>query len=199
VIGCGGSGKTTLARRLGERLGLPVVHGDFLGRRGDGRAQGEEWAALHASVIARHEWILDAMRLGTLDERLVRADTAVFLDLPRRACYAGVIARRRRYRGGVDPASGVADRVNLGFLRWIWRFPGRERRRVLALLDAHAETTDVVVLRGRADVERFLVSRTGAAASARRSPTRPRGAPSAPRGRWRRRGRARAPSPGSAR
>jgi adenylate kinase family enzyme len=28
VIGCGGSGKTTLARQLGELLDLPVIHID---------------------------------------------------------------------------------------------------------------------------------------------------------------------------
>ena len=159
MIGCGGSGKTTLARELGRRLGLPVVHGDFLGRCGDARAQGSEWAALHAEVIGREAWVLDAMRLGTLDERLARADTAVFLDLPRRACYAGVVLRRLRHRGRTDAATGVADRVNLEFLLWIWRFRRRVRPRLLALVARHAATTDVVVLRSRADADRFLVSR----------------------------------------
>ena len=30
IIGCGGAGKSTLARRLGEKTGLPVVHLDKL-------------------------------------------------------------------------------------------------------------------------------------------------------------------------
>ena len=26
IIGCGGAGKSTLARKLGEKTGLPVIH-----------------------------------------------------------------------------------------------------------------------------------------------------------------------------
>jgi len=30
IIGCGGAGKSTLARKLGEKLSIPVVHLDKL-------------------------------------------------------------------------------------------------------------------------------------------------------------------------
>ena len=30
IIGCSGAGKSTLARTLGEKTGLPVIHGDRL-------------------------------------------------------------------------------------------------------------------------------------------------------------------------
>jgi adenylate kinase family enzyme len=156
VVGCGGAGKTTLARALGERLGIEVVHGDFLGRRRGGRAQGEAWRALEAAVVARDEWILDAMRTSSLDERLAAADTVVFLDLPRRALFAGVLRRRLRHRGAVDEATGVADVLNAALLRWIWRFPRRERPLVLAALERHAATTEVVVLRSHRAAETWL-------------------------------------------
>jgi adenylate kinase family enzyme len=102
--------------------------------------------------------VLDAMRLSTVDERLAVADTAIFLDLPRRSCLAGVFRRRLRYRGAVDPASGVADRIDLAFLRRLWRFPRVDRPCVVAALERHAATTDVVVLRRRSDVDRFLAN-----------------------------------------
>ena len=156
VLGCGGAGKTTLANALGVRLGIDVTHGDILGRVGDARAQGEEWRRLEAGVIAREAWILDAMRLGSLYKRLERADTAIFLDLPRRTCLLSVARRRLRPRGAVDEQTGVADRFNLAFLRWIWRFRSIERPQILAGLDAHRATTDVVVLRSRRQVRRFL-------------------------------------------
>jgi adenylate kinase family enzyme len=146
VLGCEGSGKTVLARDLASRLGLPIVHADFL-RYDAGEPVPEElWQARHEAAIAADEWVFDGMKLAFLDRRLERADTAIFLDLPRRACLAGVLRRRRRYRGRIEAEAGVADRIDLEFLRWIWRFRRDYRPRVLAALERHAATTQVVVL-----------------------------------------------------
>ncbi|MBA3244640.1 MAG: topology modulation protein [Actinobacteria bacterium] len=148
VLGCSGSGKTVLANRLGETLGLPIVHGDF---------HRKDWEEIQPAVIALEEWVIDAMRLDSLDERLARADTAVFLDLSSWECFLGVLRRRRRYRGRLH-ADGVADFVNLELLFWLLRFRRRHRPRVLELLERHAGSTEIVVLRSRAEATAFATS-----------------------------------------
>jgi adenylate kinase family enzyme len=87
LLGCGGAGKTVLARRLDDALGLPVIHGDL---------HREEWERVHDELIAGNEWVIDAMRLGTLDARLARADAAVFVDRAAAACLIGLARRRLR-------------------------------------------------------------------------------------------------------
>lgn len=146
VLGCGGAGKTTLANALGAALGLPVIHSDFY-RPG--------WEEAHPELVARDEWVIDAMRLGTLDERLARADTAVFLDVGPLACLGSVLLRRLRYRGGLHD-NGVADFVNVEFVRWIVSFRRRHRPRILALLAAHRGDTEIVVLRSRRAANAYL-------------------------------------------
>jgi adenylate kinase family enzyme len=149
VLGCGGSGKTTLARRLGEQLGLPVVHGDL---------HRAEWDGVQPELLAREAWVIDAMRLGSLDERLAAADTAIFIDRSAVACLIGVLRRRMRYRGGLHPSAGVADFVNWEFIRWIGAFRRRHRPRVLALLARHAPSTRIIVLRSRREIDAYVGS-----------------------------------------
>jgi adenylate kinase family enzyme len=96
------------------------------------------------------------MKPGVLAERLERADTVVFLDLPRRTCYRGVVERRLEFRGRARPDTGVHDRIDRAFIRWIWDFPRFVRPRVLELLEA--STCEVVVLSSRRDVARFVAS-----------------------------------------
>jgi adenylate kinase family enzyme len=146
VIGCGGSGKTTLARRIGAALDLPVIHSDFY-RPG--------WEEAHPRLIDADAWVIDAMRLGTLDERLARADTVVFIDRSALACVWGVYRRRLRYRGGLH-ADGVADFVNAEFLGWVVSFRRRVRPRVRELLTQHRATTRVVVLRSVREANSFV-------------------------------------------
>jgi adenylate kinase family enzyme len=153
VLGCAGSGKTTLSMALGERLGLPVIHVDSVYWR-TGAEFGAEWPGLHGELIAGDAWVIDGMKPGVLADRLARADTAIFLDLPRRACYRGLVSRRLRLRGHSLPEVGAYDRVDRALLRWIWRFPREVRPRVREQLAACS--CDVVVLRSRAEVDRFV-------------------------------------------
>lgn len=159
VIGSGGSGKTTLARRLGARLGLAVVHLDALyWRAGWVEPPREVWRERVAELARREAWVMDGNYSGTLEQRLAACDTVVFLDLPRTLCLWRVLKRGLTYHGRSRPdmAAGCPERLTLDFLLWVWRYPARSRPKVLRLLAAHAEGRRVVRLRSRAEVEEFL-------------------------------------------
>jgi hypothetical protein len=64
--------------------------------------------------------------------------------------------RRLRHRGATRPDLGVYDRINWPFLRWVWSFRRRRRPVILDRLDAFPG--EVVVLRDRRDVTRYLGS-----------------------------------------
>ena len=91
IIGCGGAGKSTLARQLGEKLGLPVVHLDQLfWRPGWVNVSREEFDSLHREALAQERWIMDGNFDRTMDARIKRCDTAFSLDFRRFACLMGV-------------------------------------------------------------------------------------------------------------
>jgi len=158
VIGCGGSGKTTLANELGRRLELPVVHIDshywqiIDGERVESTP--EQWQACHRRLIEQDESIMDGMKLGVLDERLARADTVIYLDLPTRACLSGILRRRMRYRGQPRPDLGVYDRITWEFLRWAWSFRRQQRPTLLATVARFEGHT--ILLHRRREVPRVL-------------------------------------------
>jgi hypothetical protein len=71
IVGSGGAGKSTLARELGQRLGLPVIHLDQrFWRPGWLETETEEWAATQQELAAADRWIRDGNYGATLDVRL---------------------------------------------------------------------------------------------------------------------------------
>jgi adenylate kinase family enzyme len=159
VIGSGGSGKSTFARRLGERLGLEVIHLDKVyWRPGWVETPKDEWRRMVEELCGREEWVMDGNYSGTLDLRMNACDTLVFLDLPRTLCTWRVLKRAVVYRGGGRPdmAEGCRENFNLEFLMWVWNYPRRSRPKVLSLIEKHAHEKRIVRLRSRAEVEKFL-------------------------------------------
>ena len=84
VIGNAGGGKSTLARALATRRGLPYFEVDALLWRDDWQlAPEDEYEAEHARLIAEPRWVIDGLgRLDSLAARLARASEIVLVDLP---------------------------------------------------------------------------------------------------------------------
>ena len=161
VIGPGGSGKTTVAARLAERTGLPLIHLDSLyWRPGWQPTPADEWRARVQTLVSRDAWIIDGNYGGTLDIRLAACDTVVFLDLPRVVCLWRVLTRRMRYFGQVRPElpPGCPERLSWEFLVWIWTYPSRRRGAILRRLAALDAGKRVVILRSSAAIEEFLAT-----------------------------------------
>lgn len=164
VIGAGGSGKSTFARRLGRLLKLEVIHLDACyWRAGWVEPPKDEWRRTVVGLVARGEWVIDGNYSGTLDVRLAACDTVVLLDLPRTLCAWRVLKRMVMYRRARRPdmAEGCDEHLNLKFLLWIWNYPRRTRPKVLRLLEEHAAGREVYRLRSRAEVEGFLAAARG--------------------------------------
>ncbi len=124
IIGCGGSGKSRLARALGITLGITPVHLDSLYYDRDWKPLGkEQFAALQRDLVAAPRWIIDGNYASSLPIRLQAADTIIFLDLPAWACLRGIIQRRLRHGSGQHDAIGVYDRITWNFIRLHHRVP----------------------------------------------------------------------------
>lgn len=162
ILGPGGAGKSELATLLSRRTGLPVVHLDVLfWREGWKPAPRDEARRALAEAIAGERWILDGNffdEAGADDARFSRADTVVFLDLPRATCLRRVLSRlvRDRRRTRPDLPEGCREGFDPYLLRWIWRYPRTDRPRVLEILSSLDGRTDVHHLRSRADARRYV-------------------------------------------
>ncbi|HEX6284540.1 MAG TPA: DNA topology modulation protein [Pyrinomonadaceae bacterium] len=159
VIGSGGSGKSTFARRLGELLDIEVKHLDkFYWRAGWQEPSKEEWLKTVNALVREESWIMDGNFSGTLEVRIQHCDTIVFLDLPRLLCL-GRIARRRllnHKRSRPDMAEGCPEKLDWSFIQWVWTYPYRSRPKVVRLLHENSGIKQIVWLRSTAEVRRFL-------------------------------------------
>jgi len=161
IVGAGGAGKSTLARRVGDATGLPVVHLDACyWRAGWVETPDEEWRERVRTLADGDAWVMDGNYGGTMDVRLARADTVVFLDLPRVTAVARILRRWLLWRGRTRPdmTPGCPERMSWEFVRWVWEYPRTRRPAVLRRLAELPPDRPVVVLRSAAEVDRWVAS-----------------------------------------
>ncbi len=166
VVGPSGAGKTQLALRLGELLGLPVVHLDaHRWQAGWVSLPDHAWRPVVAELTHAPTWIMDGMYESTLDLRVPAADAVVVLELQRIRCVLGAFRRRVLGRRRPRPDAPPGQRIDRAFVRYIWRYPTATRPLLLAQLRTHGGGKTVVFVRGRREARRLVddVRRTNTA------------------------------------
>ncbi len=164
VTGMAGAGKSTFSRALAARTGLPVTHLDVhFWKPGWVEPSEEEWREKQRDLITADEWILDGNYHATLDLRLERADTAVFLDTPWWVCAGRALVRGIRRRPvdfqlpkGCDESALRRLRDEWSLVWRIWRNHRSERELELGILAQHANHVASYVLRSRSATRDFL-------------------------------------------
>jgi adenylate kinase family enzyme len=146
VVGTSGSGKTTMARRLAERLNLPHLELDALQHLGGWRAAplGEFNQRLEAFLAAsdpRGGWVIDGNYNARAPRLLEIADTIVWLDYPRQVVMARVlrrtvgrvVLRRQLWNGNRERLRTLFSRdPEVNVVLWAWAQHASDRRRYLA-------------------------------------------------------------------
>jgi adenylate kinase family enzyme len=159
IIGCGGSGKSTLSLELGQALSLPVHHLDMIFWKPNWTPMDHpEFLDIQSEIFAEDEWIVDGNYGSTMEQRLNQADTIIFLDLPTLSCLRGAVSRFFKYRNQTRPdmTEGNEERLNLEFLLWILFYRRTRRPAILSMLDELAQEKQIVILTSREAVEQFV-------------------------------------------
>ena len=83
ILGCPGAGKSTFARKLRDKTGLPLYYLDMIWHKPDRTTiTKQEFDAKLSEIIKQEEWIIDGNYGRTLEMRFKECDTVFFLDLP---------------------------------------------------------------------------------------------------------------------
>jgi adenylate kinase family enzyme len=155
VVGPAGSGKTTLARRLGAARDLPHTELDALWWDPNWTETGtERFRARLAQVVASDRWVLDGnfYTVGARDLAWPRADTIVWIDLAKWRTITRIVRRTiRRSFTRVELWSGNREtfRTMLGrddLLRFAWRNYPKYHTRYSAIRE-DAALSHVTVIR----------------------------------------------------
>jgi adenylate kinase family enzyme len=159
VIGIPGAGKSTFARALADKTGLPLIHLDKeFWRPGWTVTPRSQWWPRVSELAAGERWLIEGNYASSLHLRLPRADTVLWFDYPTVKCLRRVLWRVASCHGQVRPdmAPGCPERLDGEFLRYVWRFNRVERPKILAALTEHGRHLEPVVFRRDREVVEFL-------------------------------------------
>ncbi len=153
ILGCAGSGKTTLARRLGELTGAPVICLDDIWQPHWEKQDVPIFRTLIEKAHAGDAWISDGnFAVASFDIRLPRATLVVWLEHSRLYCAWRAITRVFK--------RGEAHRIGklVEVLAFIRQFDRVNRPRIEALRVSHAPSVPVLRLTGSREIADFLSS-----------------------------------------
>lgn len=132
IVGCGGSGKTFLSRKLSEALGYKIMHLDKdFWLPGWEHVTYKVFAKKQRDFISNESWIIEGNYYSSMEIRFACADLVIFLDINRLVCLYSVIRRLKQKRP--DLPEGLENKLDAEFLKWIWNFKKNERPKIIKL------------------------------------------------------------------
>ena len=160
ILGSPGLGKSTFARKLSAKTGLPII---YLDRYYNDSSLGYEhdinaWEDMIHTRMREKRWIMDGNYSSTITERIERADIVILFDYPRWRAFLGLLRRRIEYHTAtrVDMPDGWRERFGWKFTKYVWSYSRRFPTGKLAAALRVCPAEKLVVFRSPKDPKEYL-------------------------------------------
>lgn len=154
VIGCPGSGKTTFAEKLRDKIELPLFYLDAIWHKPDRtHISREEYDARLAAILALDSWIIDGNYSRTIESRISACDTVCLFDLPTEVCIDGAISRLGKERYDMP---WIDTKLDPKLKKEIEEFGDKNLPTIYALIDKYKDGKSVVIFKSREEADAFL-------------------------------------------
>ena len=156
VIGCPGSGKSTVSRALHNKTGIPLYHLDMMYWNAD-KTTVEKSVFLERlyAVLEKDEWIIDGNYGSTMELRMAACDTVVFLDYPLDVCLDGIKERRGKPRSDMP---WIETEEDSEFIEFIKNYNEQQKPKALELLEKYRDK-NIIIFKSREQADEFLISK----------------------------------------
>ncbi len=163
VLGPSGTGKTTICRILGKKLGLKVLHLDSVYWKKDwNNISKEEFDKYMKKFFAKNrQWTIDGNYTNNrhFQYRLDLADTIILLDFGLQVSLKGIHERAAEYkhRSRGDMAEGCIEGIDQEFLQYT-AFYKNKGRYVKAIIDQYKNKKQVLVFKSRKEIHEWIAT-----------------------------------------
>ena len=123
IVGVSAAGKSTFARKLSEKIGIPLTHMDAIWWKPCWIEVSEEEASAHIrSIASTSRWVIEGYIPRTARTILFeRADTIVYLDYAPSVAAWRYIKRWWKHRKNPRPElEGSPEKFSVTFLKRVW-------------------------------------------------------------------------------
>ena len=150
-----------MAKQLSDITGLELIHLDQLYWKPNWvEPPKKEWERIVKATIKKDTWIIDGNYSGTMEIRMERADTIIYLDFSRWICLYRVLKRNFLYHGKVrsDMGKDCPEHFSWEFLRYVFHFPLTKRPKILNRLEEVKKDKNIITLKNTKEVNSLLRS-----------------------------------------
>ena len=159
VIGCSGAGKSTLSRQLHTILGLELISLDqYYWKPNWTEPDKATWTRTVEKLAEKKDWIIDGSYGGTMDIRIEKADTIIFLNYSTTVCLSRVIKRTIKHWKKVRPGipEGCRERFDIDFLHYVITYKRKRGRKLVEKLKNLEDSKQVFIFKNDLETSKFL-------------------------------------------
>lgn len=161
IFGFSGGGKSTTASRLGEILDIEPTHLDRIHWLPDWKEDTlENKKKKLIPVLHKDKWIIEGNYRNLLwNERMMLADTIIFIDVNRFTCLKNAWLRSRRYKGRTRPDMGIGcmEKFDFEFALWVFINGRKKRKEYLEIIKiSEAEGKETYIFKNKKQINSWL-------------------------------------------